>query len=341
MPPETFVGKGRLAEGMFGRAQKKEQPGRRSQLSRQPDKKGVGRVRQRQAQSGTPSLRYGSYYSSQSSSEAPSAASERHDRLRPQETITMRSGRIDLNRTRLLLWLAIGVSLLVLVIWNITISSQARLTVVETPETKSFLNGVDTYQSAIDQQLAGYGGQFKWNVDAEQLETALLSQFPELSSVTAAVPVIGRFLGVTLKAAEPAFVVTGSNGKSWVVDRTGRAMSGDITKATTVPKITDQTGLSYTLGDQVLSPSEILFITKLINQFAAKQLSIDTLTLPAIPARLHITAGGQAYQIMFTFEGDVLRQSGAYFRTREQLDQQGRTPSLYVDVRVADRVYVK
>ncbi len=276
---------------------------------------------------------YNNYYGAGSDS----SAAESRQRLRPQESVDMKARRKGTTAFRSVLFWAVGALLAGGLIWNLTVASDPSVTIIGTPDERVFMESKDVYQKAVSEQLA----QFKWGLDTSHIREELLKQFPELGEVEITVPAVGRQVSVALTPASPAFVVVNNEGTSLVVNGEGRAISSDVTKTTNLPMITDQTGLSFAAGDQIFGRSETVFIQEVLRQLEAKDIAVAALTLPAVPSRLHVTLQDAPYYIMLTLQNDAAQQLGAFFAARDRLAQENRTPAEYIDVRIADRVYVR
>ena len=266
-------------------------------------------------------------------------------RLRPQETVAMQPQRRPQAKGafgRRLLWGLLGLALAGGFVWNLSVASTPQVTIVSDEKNASLAQPTEVYEAAIENSLHSFGDRLKWNISSSALEQALLAKFPELQNAEIVVPTIGRQVAVTLRVATPAFVIISNDGRSFVVDETGRAVSTDVGNATsTLPRITDQTGLSSELGHAVFADTEIKFIRELNRQFSAKDMRITGLVLPAEASRVHVMIEGLPYYIMFSLQSDAAQQVGAFLATYDRLQQEGRTPSQYVDVRLGDRVFTK
>jgi hypothetical protein len=174
----------------------------------------------------------------------------------------------------------------------------------------------------------------------------MMEQFPELTSVRVALPIVSHRPVVYIRVAEPSFILVSNSGQSYVVDETGRALA-----ATTqmhhldqlhLPTVQDESGLPLKRGDVVLPAVASLFVREVTHQFAAKKLGIARMQLPAASSELDVYPKGRSYFIKFNLQNDSARQqAGTYFAVIEKLQHDGKMPKKYVDVRIDGRAYYR
>ncbi len=171
----------------------------------------------------------------------------------------------------------------------------------------------------------------------------MLKQFPELSSVSVVLPLLAHRPVVYLTPSQPTLIITGLSG-SYVLDDNGKALF-TVTDTKTIPSLklpvlTDQSGLKLSLGQRVLSSTDISFIETIIAQLVAKQVMVSSLTLPVASREIDITITGQPYFVKFNLQdGNALEQAGTLLATKARLSSQGIVPAHYIDVRVPGRAY--
>jgi hypothetical protein len=259
---------------------------------------------------------------------------------------TMAAGR-DLGR----FWLQrFGLIILLLAIVaslaNIfTLSSSVKVVMLTTPSDRLLLRSARTYQAAASQQLAdSIWNRNKITIDASKLSRQMLSQFPELSSVSVTVPLLAHRPLVYVEPAQPALILAAGNG-AFIIDTTGKALIGGssaaaLGQANKLPVVTDQSGLDVHTNHQVLSAANVSFIQTVIAELAAKQVTVSGMTLPPAASELDVQLAGQAYFVKFNLQSNDPRgQAGTFLATIAQLHSQNITPAKYVDVRVDGRAY--
>lgn len=181
-------------------------------------------------------------------------------------------------------------------------------------------------------------------IDTKHIEGQLLEAFPELQGVSITVPLTARQPIVTIKAAEPRLILRTTSG-AYVIDDTGKALlkitDESVAAKLKVPTVQDETGLRVEVGKAALAPRDVSFINELAHQLQAKNIQIESLTLPALANELHLKAAGQGYLVKFNLLGDPRLQFGTYQALKQRLDGNKTKPSEYIDVRVEEKAFYK
>lgn len=228
----------------------------------------------------------------------------------------------------------------------LSLSSQAKILPMISGQDKTFLRDETEYETAASKILAGsVWNKNKITVDSAKLGRDLQKQFPELSNVSVTIPMLSHRPLVYIQPAEPALIIMARNG-SFLVSDSGKALvqadSPEALNQPDLPKLSDQSGLRVELGKQALPTDDVVFIRMVAAQLAAKQLKIESMTLPPAARELGVKVAGQAYTVKFNLmAGKARQQAGAYIATMEDLKTKNITPSQYIDVRVVGRAYYK
>jgi hypothetical protein len=202
------------------------------------------------------------------------------------------------------------------------------------------------YQDAAAEILSSsIWNRNKITINTGAARTEMQKKFPELANVSVSLPMVGQRPIFYLTPNPPSFVFQTSNG-NYILDSSGTALikqeQASAKILTELPVITDQSGLLAKVGTQVISSSETRFIQTVVDTLAAKQVTVNTLVLPAKGVQeLHVTVVGQGYTIKFNMH-DVTtarQQAGTYLATSSNLTKQNVTPGQYIDVRVLGRAY--
>lgn len=208
---------------------------------------------------------------------------------------------------------------------------------VLTPQQKNL------YQESAANFLAGsIRNKNKITVDSSGLSKYMLSKYPLLTSVNLSVGFFSGKPTVYIQIDRPALVLI-ENKDSYAVDIYGRVMyrltPGEL-NTSSIPNVTDQSGLKATQGHLVLPSDNVSFIEMVFGQLQAKGYNISSLTLPAGSGELDARVAGQPYYVKFNLENnDPRQQAGTYLATIAQLKSQNITPAKYIDVRVDGRAY--
>ncbi|MEI7683203.1 MAG: hypothetical protein WCJ24_02795 [Candidatus Saccharibacteria bacterium] len=194
-------------------------------------------------------------------------------------------------------------------------------------------------QKILSQSLLSHT---KFTVDTSGFEKAFRSEFPEVADVSLTLPLISRRPIVTISTAQPEIILT-SSGKAYVLDKRGSVImsANDLSSGlrTSLPIVDDQSGLSAEFGKIVLPANNILFITSVLQQFRAKQIPVESITLPKFAHEVDFKLSGQPYYIKFSFDTQAREAAGASLAAIQKFVQTNSVPGQYIDVRVPGRAY--
>jgi hypothetical protein len=280
-------------------------------------------------------------YRARRSEEVRSVERQAHQRDIP---VPGQMARFWLQRFGLMILLVAAVASLTNVL---ALSSDAKVVPLTNGVNRSLLRSLTVYQQAADQKLAdSLWNRNKVTIDTGGLSRQLLSQFPELNSVSITVPLLAHRPLIYVEPAQPALLLVAGNG-SFVIDTRGKALLTAASMAASgrqsnLPVVDDQTGLTVQLNHQALSVENVSFIQTVAGQLTAKHFTISTMTLPTSTSELDVHLNGQPYFIKFNLKSSNPRgEAGTFLATIAQLHRQNVTPAQYVDVRVDGRAYYK
>lgn len=239
-------------------------------------------------------------------------------------------------------YIAIGVIVLSVLI-SLTLSTNPA---VETLDNQpSPYRDKSEYASAVDQIMSdNLSSRTKLTVNTKEIEKKLLEKYPEISSASLRLPVLGRKPTLVINLRQPALILS-TNSQTYAVDAIGLAVS-DIRNLSSeykqgIPVVLDQSGLELELGKQALRSETVTYVTEVIAQIKAKGLTVSQLTMPASANELDIRIEGVPYFVKTDTSGNARVQIGTFFAVQEHLSKQGISPSEYVDVRVEERAFYK
>jgi hypothetical protein len=207
-----------------------------------------------------------------------------------------------------------------------------------------FLRNQAIYKRAAQDVLAGsLANTNKLTIDTTGVSAALEKRFPELEQVTVVLPMLERDPIVYIQPAKPALLLKTTDGGLFVLDNMGRALlrasqARDLEKLALLV-VEDQSGLTATIGRVALPSAEVAFITEVVGQLQAKNLTIVGMVIPRGTSELDVRLEGKPYTIKFNLRGDARLGAGAYLAVHQHLERENKTPATYIDVRVNNRVY--
>lgn len=213
--------------------------------------------------------------------------------------------------------------------------------------TSSGVNARDTdlYRSGSKDVIeSSIFNRTKLTFDYRGVEEALKVKFPEIESFSISFDVIGRKPVVRMSIHKPTYLFS-SNGTSWAIDDRGVAIGRqeDLKDSFTSPllTITDELGTKADIGDTLISPSQVSFLTKLVALLSKQQAIVEAIYVPLGPKQLDIILRDESWRYKLNSEGDPTLQAGTILAARATLTANRATPSEYVDIRVPEKVYWK
>lgn len=232
---------------------------------------------------------------------------------------------------------AVIVAVMFCLVYSLIVKPSPRILVSDTS-----YRSVSAYQDAAANELRALKNRNKATLDEASIEANLIKKYPEITTVSVELPLLGQTPTVRLDISEPTFFLT-SNGQTYIVDSQGRAagLAIDLPQVKNLPTVADQSGFSTKSGKQVLSMGQVNFIKVLIAQTTRSKVPVQSLTLPALPAELDLRTPDRPYFVKFFLGGDALQQTGQYLAARHNFDQSGSQPGQYLDVRVTGKIFYK
>jgi hypothetical protein len=302
-------------------------------------KKPAGQIPQRRnAETGGRRAPVFSYYSSRSNPENP-----RSERSTQEKTATRRKPApwwIGYMPSLIALSIVLAAGLFVT-----TLSTNARIEIVTGNNQPAVVQETSVYEQAARQEFErSLFNRSKLTIDTDKIADSIRAKFPELGDVVVTVPLISRRPIITVQPSRPALILSGQGG-TFVIDTAGRP----VLKATSLissvkeslPVVSDDSGSTIELGQQLLTTDLVDFIGKVDAYLKTEEVIVENYSLPALANELHVRVQGQGYYVKFNTEADVRVQVGTYLALNEKFKTEGITPAEYVDVRIEERAYYK
>jgi hypothetical protein len=235
---------------------------------------------------------------------------------------------------------------LIVVLLLMGLSSTPKIVVLGDDSNQFALQSLTVYQQAAHVAFGkSLTNNNKLTINTDAVATELRNKFPELHAVSISLPFIGRQPTVYVQPAVPQMVFSTPSGQ-FILDSNGRALAAytshtHLPSDRSVPIVTDQTGATAEKGAVVLPSQSVQFITEVAAQLYAKQIKVDTWTLPVGGSELDVKVSGAPYFVKFNLQANAREEAGTFLATKSYLDGQHKTPSQYIDARVTGRVYYK
>ncbi len=228
---------------------------------------------------------------------------------------------------------------------NMLLSNTPKVVMVGN-DTPTFLRDEAEYKETATQALkSSVLNNNKLTIDTGRVRTKLLERFPELADASVSLPIIGKQPTVYIQPSAARLLLSVPGGATYVLDGSGKAIAtGEHAvelREAGLPEARDESGLPITPGSTVLPGNSIAFITEVIGQLKAKELTPEAMILPAGNSELHIRLPGKPYTIKFNLRGSAREEAGAFLAAKHYIESQNKAVGEYIDVRVDNRVYYK
>ncbi len=200
----------------------------------------------------------------------------------------------------------------------------------------------EEYQSAIKAIFKkNISAHFKLTLQSRELESQIKKQFPEVSLASVSLPLMGNQPVVGLSFNSPALIVKNTTGK-YLVGNDGRVLRMVGTTEANLPIVEDRSGVELKSGERVLNSDDTSFLVFVNQEVIANNLTVENIIIGDSPRDIRLQITGDDYFIKLNFTYDERQQLGALWSYRDKVGQDASyTPSEYLDVRIAERVFVK
>lgn len=203
----------------------------------------------------------------------------------------------------------------------------------------AFYRDKQTYVNEINQMLSGSVlNKSKLTLNSSALEQQILKKYPEVASVTVALPLVGRtpIVGITFAAPAMRFV---SVGQQLILDTSGKVLPISNLDVT-LPMVTDDSGIAYKVGERALTSEEVEAITTVYDEILAHERKVANIKIGTAPKEAQLQIEGENYFIKFKLDKTAREQVGALWASLDKLASEGKKPATYIDVRLSERVFV-
>jgi cell division septal protein FtsQ len=201
-----------------------------------------------------------------------------------------------------------------------------------------------TYQSLAEKELKDTVlNLVKPTLQRNAIEKKLKQQIPEASQIIVNAPLLGRRPNIIITMDEPAAVMKQQGSQDLIISERGRLLlAANQSKSTTnLPVIVNQSGVTGKAGEQFLRPDDMRSLSTLFEQIKLSTSSASYILPPQTREILMVEPGRGVYQVRFLFGDTILQQFGALRATQKKLQEMSQTPSEYIDVRLANKIFYK
>lgn len=201
------------------------------------------------------------------------------------------------------------------------------------------------YSGKAQELMNTASNKSKLLVNRQTISDDLTKAFPEIQSARVITPLFGQRATIQLELSKPQ-VLLNSGTNTYVLDSRGIAVieitkNNGTFKTDGLPLIADESNAPITIGKPALTSVQTAFLAELAHQSAAKQLTVESMSMTAGGGELNVRYVGTPYLIKFNLNEDARKSFGTYIATKEYLDKTKTKPTEYIDVRIPERAYVK
>lgn len=198
------------------------------------------------------------------------------------------------------------------------------------------------YAQLIQMDFSGIANKNKITFNESSAVSRIEKQFPEVSAASIELPFFSEQPKVRLLVSPPAFKLK-SRSQIYIVDKQGIVVTDNFSQQqfASLVVVEDLSGFKAAVGKPVISSLAASFISNIIAQSQTAKVPLSLLTLPAIPQEFDLRTKDQSYYVKFYMAGDPNLETGQFLAARQKFTQAHITPSLYLDVRVAGKIFYK
>ncbi len=280
------------------------------------------------------------YSSNRSQTEKPRARSSES-----QEATQAKKAKYQeyLTRFAQLPYILGATSLIALGVYFSLLTSDPKIVV--RGDQKSVVRETAAYNAAAHDLTDDITSQSKFTINRQKISAELLRVFPEVQTVSVSTPFFARAATINLELAKPQLLLN-SGTDTFVLDTRGVAVinvskNRPAFKTEGLPLVTDQSNTAISIGKPALTSVQVAYVTELVHQSNAKQLTIESMNMSAGGGELIVRYQGIAYFVKYNLNEDARKSFGTFVSTKEFVEQKKTPPVEYIDVRIPERAYVK
>ena len=189
----------------------------------------------------------------------------------------------------------------------------------------------------------------KFTLNSTKLEEQIKAKFPEVEQATVIIPLAGRKLQVGVVLAKPlARLQYDKSNKQAIISEKGVVI--DVQDASQVSSsfselpIISVPNVNFSAGDSLLTTQEASLVSLIRSEFDGTEdyrYKVRSLEFDVQKREIRVKFEGVNFYAKLTPERDSREQIGSLVVSLKSLQEQGRLPQEYIDVRVEDRVFVR
>ncbi len=267
-----------------------------------------------------------------------------HERISADAPQANSPSRIAQMQKRLLRlpYLASGAAVLLLCLYMSSLNTNPRVVITNGQPVRETASYNQAANDAIPDGLLSYS---KLTLNRQNLVENLQSTFPEMQKVNVATPLWSRTPVIKAEISPPLMVLTTDSG-DFPLNRAGIALLNTKNTPLTIGTddlliVQDKSQAPIQVGKPALTSSQVAFITEVKRQSDAKNMTVESVELTAGGGELILRYEGLPYIVKYSMYEDARKSFGTFYAAREQAEKSKLKPLEYIDVRIAERAYIK
>jgi hypothetical protein len=210
----------------------------------------------------------------------------------------------------------------------------------------SYRDKADYQKKAKDLISAEFLGRTKITFPSQKIKQQMKNTFPEIDDIEIAMPIVDRrpVIGISLK--QPALVINSVN-KRYVVSRDGLVLGSDDQLASSIfdglsEVIYRGQSINSSVGKVVIGMNDFELIKLLEDNLKAPRAAIQSIEFIPQSSDYELKLVSSNYVVKLNSIQTPHLQVGSLMAILNEIEQ-GKTapPSSYIDVRVAERIFIK
>ena len=208
-----------------------------------------------------------------------------------------------------------------------------------------------TSKLRIEQVVGEHLGQgynrFVFTLNKDQLAQQILEALPDLESVDVSVSWFGRAVSVHAQPARALYVFSSPQvvrevERAWVSENgvlSGTSLAAEAPDLAIT--LIDDTGVEYSLGDQVLSAQQLAFLEYANINLERQELHLTQVRLDATPRQMRLYVAEHDYYFVVSTDRSSEVLATELSDALRLIEDQGITVREYIDLTVTDKVFYK
>lgn len=260
--------------------------------------------------------------------------------VRPPREQSKTDQNKSIKRGRVILPL-IGIGVFIAVFFGGSLEQTSKIDV----DKSTSIRTEGEYKEKADQLLkSSLKNRSKFTIEKNKIEDSMRSSFPEIESISISTPPWLNKPLFKISIFDTQLVFSSLNER-YLVNVDGLIISQSKQSEMTLSKdlliIIDETGQGAEVGKRALSADQVDYIRQINHQLTSKKLSIKEIKLKPGGEEIHVYFNDLKYFAKFNFQADARRSAGAFVALKQKLEKDNIRPKSYIDVRVAERGYIK